>query len=292
MKIILFGKNGQVGNEICKLVTSDLNFISYNSTEINFLNQKKIQEVISRDKPNIIINAAAYTKVDEAEDDFKNAYKINSLSLKTISECALKQNATLIHYSTDYVFDGNKKSPYTEDDICNPISKYGITKLEGEKNIIDSGCKYKIFRTSWVVSEHGNNFIKTIFRLANERENLKIVSDQVGVPTSARLIASVTLKMIKSNNINKSNIYNLVPNGKTNWYKIACYIINYAQKKGYKFKLDKSKIFAISSKEYKTRAKRPQNSLLSNLKLSNELNEEMPEWQENINPIIDRLLKN
>jgi len=292
MKIILFGKNGQVGNEICKLSAVDRNFISYDSSEINFLDQEKIKEVICITKPNIIINAAAYTKVDEAEDDYENAYNINSLALKTISECALKQNATLVHYSTDYVFDGNKKSPYTEDDICNPISKYGVTKLQGEINIINSGCKYKIFRTSWVVSEHGNNFIKTIFKLANERKNLKIVSDQVGVPTSAKLIASVTLKMIKSNNMNKSNIYNLVPNGQTNWYKIACYIINYAQKKGYKFKLDESKVFPISSENYKTRAKRPQNSLLSNLKLSNELNEEMPEWQENINPIIDMLIKN
>tara|TARA_B100001029_G_C15035429_1_gene439814 strand:+ start:633 stop:1514 length:882 start_codon:yes stop_codon:yes gene_type:complete len=290
MKIFLLGKDGQLGRALNKSLSEDYEVYAYNKKELNLLDFKKLKEEILTVNPDIIINAAAYTKVDLAEQEQELSMAINANSLNLIADMTKSCKARLIHYSTDYVFDGTSEKAYQEDDLTNPINYYGYTKLEGEKNILKSGCNYFIFRTSWVVSSFGKNFVNNIIDLASKKDSLNIITDQIGVPTSVDLISTITKEFILKSRSKKNGIYHLVPNGLTSWYELARYIVNYLEKKNYKLNLNVKNINPILTKDFNSKTKRPLNSLLSNNKISKEINYKIEDWNMSIDKILDEII--
>ena len=265
MSIVLFGKNGQLGRQITKNLGHKENFYSFDSSEVNFHNLNEIESCLLTHKPKIIINAAAFTKVDLAEEEVETAFQINSEAVATIAKISKEINAHLVHYSTDYVFDGKKSDPYNELDQTGPLGIYGKSKILGEKKILDSECEYYIFRTSWVISEFGDNFLLKMLKFFKRNSPLKIIDDQYGVPTDAKFLADNSLKLV-SNADAKNNIINLVPSGSTSWYNLAVYLHKKVKNLSTDFKLGRDHILPVSSVDYKTLAKRPRNSILSNEK--------------------------
>jgi dTDP-4-dehydrorhamnose reductase len=296
MKILLFGKNGQVGEALQRSEKLH-DLIALDRTTANFENLDYLKRIIEETCPDFIINAAAYTNVDKAASEAEKAYLINAKAVGVLAETAKVVGATLIHYSTDYVFDGTKEGSYLEDDQPCPINVYGKSKLAGEEEIISSGCDYLIFRTSWVYSAHGHNFIKTIMRLAQEKNSLQIVSDQIGVPTSANLIADITaviIQHIKENNVKKEDIngiYNLAPSGKTNWYEIAHFIVGEMQGAHLPLNLSLNSITPTVSENYPTPAKRPKNSQLDTKKITSTFNVDLPNWADHARQTVAELIK-
>jgi dTDP-4-dehydrorhamnose reductase len=226
--------------------------------------------------PDCVINAAAYTAVDKAEEEKEQAFAVNTLALKAMAEYCAANQKVLVHYSTDYIFDGKKASPYIETDLCQPLSVYGKSKYAGELAILeafrshsDSGAKqsphFYILRTSWVYGD-GSNFIRTILRLAKERSSLNVVADQLGVPTNTDWLVKITMNLL-SDHATPSGIYHAVPAGQTSWYGVACFVIEFAKSLGLKLTLDPEQIKPIPANEYPLPAKRPMNSSLSTQKL-------------------------
>jgi dTDP-4-dehydrorhamnose reductase len=278
MKIVLFGKDGQVGSSLVDKLSDYPNAIFLGRDALDLSKPKKIQEVLKHYSPDIIINAAAYTQVDLAESHQELAFKVNSKAPAQMAEYAFHHQALLCHYSTDYVFDGQKATAYQEQDNPHPLNIYGQSKLEGESQIVASGCPYYIFRTSWVYSPTGKNFIHAILSAVKKHETIKVVDDQIGAPTSADFIAQMTLAAIKKRI--PSGIYHLNNSGYTSWYEYAKYFIHQMDRENLK------KLAPVSSIEYPFVAKRPQNSRLDNQLLSNFLNKEFPSWQEELDQFI------
>lgn len=294
MKIIVLGSNGQLGSELKNSLEGKYNAIFFSSKDLDITNFSFLERIIDQEKPDILINAAAYTAVDKAEINKIRAFKVNDEAVNIIARRIKLLNSYLIHYSTDYVFDGDKKEKYNEDDLTNPLSIYGKSKLAGEKNIVNTGCKHFIFRTSWVCGENGKNFIKTIKNLSENKKLINVVNDQFGVPTSTKLICKVTKYLIRdiyNNNSWNSGIYNLVPNGETNWYEMAILISKIAISEFNNENFKKLSIKKISSKEYKTEATRPMNSLLSNKKLQSKLNFTLSGWEEDFIPLVRKIFE-
>lgn len=302
MRILIFGKNGQVGFELTKTLHGLGEIVSLTSSECNLADERQIRQTMYKIAPQIIINAAAYTAVDKAEAEQDLAMAINATALKIIAEEAKKLSALIIHYSTDYVFNGEKVGAYQEDDKASPISFYGKSKLAGENyliNLISSPNKYFIFRISWVVGAHGNNFAKTVLRLAKERENINIVADQYGAPTSAKLIANVTKTIIKKYIISLSQpsllsinygIYHLSGCGVTTWFDYAKVIVEKARAYGFPLKLILEKIKPITSAEYPTAATRPKNSQLDCTKIKSHFGISLPNWKVGVNEVLEEIL--
>jgi dTDP-4-dehydrorhamnose reductase len=295
MNILLLGKNGQVGWELQRalaplgtLVTLD----RHDQKDLcgDLTNLDGLQKTLKTLSPDIIVNAAGYTAVDQAENDYEIAHCVNALAPSLIAQAASNSGALLIHYSTDYVFNGNGTHSWKEDDIALPLNAYGQSKLQGEQLIQQSGCDHFIFRTSWVYGRHGNNFIKTIMRLAHERDELNIVCDQIGAPTGAELLADVTAHAIRLLGREKqlSGIYHLAPQGQTSWFDYALFIIEQAKKSGIEFKLNT--INPIVSSDYKTIATRPLNSRLDTGKLSETFDLYLPDWHLGVNRVVSELL--
>jgi dTDP-4-dehydrorhamnose reductase len=238
-----------------------------------------------------VVNAAAYTAVDNAESDVEVAYAVNKTAVAIIAVEVKKLGGWLVHYSTDYVFDGSKPEAYNEQDPANPLNVYGKSKYHGEQAISDSECKHFILRTSWVIGASGNNFVKTIFRLAQERDSISVVVDQKGVPTSAEMIAQVTFDLLSnlSKHANSSGVYNMAPNGETTWHEIAQRIVIAAQQNGHKLLLRPENIRAIPAVEYPTPAARPMNSTLGTAKLQSLLTFKLPDWQLGVDRVVARL---
>lgn len=297
MRILLFGKNGQVGWELNRSLQPLGEIVALGREDVDFVNPESLRGIVRKIKPDVIVNAVAYTSVDKAEEQEELAEKINSIAPGVLAEEALKINALLVHYSTDYVFDGTKQSPYTETDEPNPINVYGRTKLAGEMAIQASGCDYLIFRTSWVYASRGHNFLLTILKLAKERDELRIVSDQIGSPTSARLIADTTSHCIKQSMIEKeadffsSDLYHLVTYGSTSWYGFAKEIISTAEKK-LDAQIKSKNIIAVPASEYPTSAKRPMNSQLKVDTLQHKFSVVMPDWSSALNLCIEEISRN
>jgi dTDP-4-dehydrorhamnose reductase len=288
MKILLLGADGQIGWQLRRALAPLGSIKACNRSEANLEKPEQIKALITEYSPNIIVNAAAYTAVDKAEEEFKKAALINISAVALIAEEAKKLNALLVHYSTDYVFDGKKSSGYTEDDLTYPLSIYGKTKLEGENKIRESGCNHLIFRTSWVYSNRRNNFIKTIIRLANERKELRIVSDQIGSPTSADFIADVTAHcIIQNHNYKKYGIYNLTSSGEVSWHGLAKFAISELQKDGVNFKTKLENIIPITTEEYPLPAKRPKHSTLNTDKIKKTFKINIPDWQYHVKMMLD-----
>lgn len=294
--ILLFGKNGQVGFELQRAL-SPLGLVhAFGRQDCDLASLSQVREIVRQLRPDIIVNASAYTAVDKAESEPQVAYLINAAVPSALAEEAAAIDALLIHYSTDYVFDGKQAGWYVEDDIPNPQSVYGASKLAGENGIVAVGCRNLIFRTSWVFGAHGGNFAKTILRLAKERESLNVIADQYGAPTSAHLIADVTAQVIVRywNEVNRESfsygIYHLVAAGETTWYDYAKYVIDYAEKIGIDLRLKSSAIEAIPSINYPLPAPRPSNSRLDSGKLRKTFGLILPDWHQDMVPVLEKII--
>lgn len=290
MKIALFGSNGQVGHELLHTLSLHGEVLAFDREAIDLADLEKLHALLHIHEPDLIVNAAAYTAVDKAETEKLLAHTINAASVQIMANYSQNSGARLIHYSTDYVFDGKKEGRYIERDPVSPLNIYGKSKLAGEEVIQNTGCQHLIFRTSWVYGVHGNNFIKTILRLAEDREELNIVVDQVGSPTSAELIADITSLAIHAwrADILQSGLYHLAACGEASWHALASYVVERALARGEKLKV--REIRAIPASEYPLPALRPANSLLDSTKLADALNLRLPDWRYHVERVLDQLI--
>lgn len=295
MKILLTGKDGQVGFALQKKLASVGEVVATDRNELNLENSDAIRAFIEKIKPDMIINAAAYTDVDKAETDIELAHKVNTEAPRVLAEKASQLDIPIIHFSTDYVFDGLNNQPYIETDQANPQSVYGKTKWKGEE-AVRNHKKHIILRTSWVFSSHGQNFLKKILKLIQEKQSLDIVSDQKGSPTSAEALAEVTYKIVKTflNNPNFRDFgtYHVALEGETNWYQYACFITNEAIRLGLKTTMISQDIQSISCDAYSTAAKRPTNARLDITKIKKTFMLELPYWEEEVTAALKLALIN
>ena len=285
MKILLTGSNGQVGFELNKKLRVLGDVIATDREELNLEDSQAIGSFIDQTRPDIIINPAAYTAVDKAESEPDLAYRINTLAPEVLADKARELDIPLVHFSTDYVFDGLKKDAYVETDKTNPQSVYGKTKCEGEEKI-RTHRKHIILRTSWVFGSHGNNFLKTILRLIQEKDSLNIVGDQWGSPASASMLSDVTFKIVdtifKNKNFNDYGTYHLTNQGETNWHQYASLIASELIKLNVKIKCGPDQIHSILTSQYPTAAKRPLNSRLNTEKLKETFVLDLPDWEDEV----------
>ena len=278
MKILLTGVNGQVGWELQRTLATLGTVTAPTRQQLDLTDAAALRQYLDTLQPQLIVNPAAYTAVDKAETEPELAHRINTVAPTVMAEMAAKLGAAMVHYSTDYVFDGKKTTPYTETDPTHPLGVYGATKLAGEAAIIAAGIPYLILRTSWVYSLRGGNFLLTMQRLFNEREQLNIVADQYGAPTWSRMIAEATAQMLIQKPFAKaeqSGIYNLTSRGVTNWHAFATTILAQTS-------LPESKqitLNAIPASQYPTPAQRPANSVLAGDKLQAAFGIALPDWQ-------------
>ena len=292
MVVLVTGANGQLGQSLQFIAPNytELYFVFCSSSDLDISNAENCQEVFLKIKPNYCINAAAYTAVDKAESEPEKAHLINVIGAKNIAEVCKKHDTILLHVSTDFVFDGNASKPYTEDEIPNPTGVYGQTKLDGEKAIQTTFGRYFIIRTSWVYSQFGNNFMKTMLRLASERDSISVVNDQIGTPTNAVNLADVLIKIICHTERSRSalsniphptpnfGIYNFSNEGQCSWYDFAKEI----------FEINNIKIDLkpIPSTSFPTPAKRPKYSVLDKTKIKRTFGFEIKNWEESLKTIV------
>ncbi|WP_409261280.1 dTDP-4-dehydrorhamnose reductase [Pseudomonas putida] len=299
MKILLLGKNGQVGWELQRALSVFGEVVAldrhraptaYGELAGDLSDLAGLRDTIRAVAPQVIVNAAAYTAVDKAESDRELAYTVNALASQVMAEEAKRLDAWLVHYSTDYVFDGSGAAPWKETDTVAPVNYYGATKLEGEQLIAASGCKHLIFRTSWVYAARGNNFAKTMLRLAKDRQTLNVIADQVGVPTGADLLADVAVAALQQalRKPELGGIYHLVPTGETSWHAYASYVIEFARSQGESLAVEA--VNPIPTTEYPTPAKRPLNSRLATAKLRNAFSLHLPDWQSGVTRMLMEIL--
>jgi len=280
MKILITGVNGQVGHALMQELTEH-ELIGLTRQDCDLTNLDQIKQVIDHHQPELIINPAAYTKVDQAEDEPELAFKINRDAPKVMAEKAREYHIPFIHFSTDYVFDGEKKEAYVENDPTHPLGVYGHSKCAGEEAIQEVGGLTYILRTSWVYSNIGHNFFHTMKRLSQERDELKVVADQFGVPTSNQFIAEQIKFIIPQLHENNTGTYHLVPDGSCSWYDFTKEIIGQTNSQ---FNLEH--LHAIQTHEFPTKTKRPTNSILNNAKIKQTFNLSFKSWQEQLNSII------
>lgn len=290
--IFVTGKDGQVGFELRRSLAPLGRVVACGRTECDLFNPNALRRVIRDVRPNVIVNAAAYTAVDKGESDEEAAFAINTTAPAILAEEAKSIGAMLVHYSTDYVFDGTKDSAYVETDTPNPRSVYGKSKLAGERAVIETGADALILRTCWVAGAHGANFAKTVLRLARERDTLRVVADQFGAPTTAALIADVTAHVVRSHRATPAarGIYHLAAAGETNWHDYAAEVLRCAQALGVELKVRPDDIEAIASSEYPTPAPRPANSRLDTRKLREAFDLHLPDWQQGIHHLLESIL--
>ena len=293
MKILLTGSNGQVGFELAKKLNTLGQVIATDRAILNLANSEAVRQFIDQTKPDIIINPAAYTSVDKAESEPELAHQINVTATKVLTEKAIELDIPFIHFSTDYVFDGLKKEAYVELDLTNPQSVYGKTKYEGEEKARQH-FKHIILRTSWVFGSHGNNFLKTILQLIQDKDSLNIVGDQTGSPTSTSTLTEVTLKIVdtifKDKNFNDYGIYHVANEGETNWHRYASFIASEAIQLGLAVKCEPSHIHSIFTSSYPTAAKRPLNSRLNTGKLKKTFMLELPQWESEVKKVLREII--
>lgn len=273
MNILITGANGQLGLEIASLVPNfpGYTFFFADKSLLNILNFEEVEGFISKNKIDVIVNCAAYTNVDKAEDEPEMADEVNHLAVKNLGEVAKKYNLKLIHISTDYVFDGNSSIPYKEADATNPQNAYGISKLMGEKALLEINPKNSMtIRTSWLYSEFGNNFVKSILKLSKEKESISVVYDQVGSPTYAKDLAQAILQIIPEIESESIQIYHYANKGQCSWFQFAEEIVKIAN-----YNCD---VLPITSEAFKTKVKRPKYSLMNTQKIQHTFNLEIPYW--------------
>jgi len=284
MKVALFGSSGQVGRELAKIVPMIAATTSFTRDDANFAEPDSVRSLARTLDVDLIINAAAYTSVDQAEDEPDLADRINHRTVQALAETARDRGITLIHYSTDYVFDGAKNDAYCEDDQTNPLNIYGNTKLAGEEAVRNSGCSHIILRTSWLYSEHGNNFVKTILKQATKQPELRVVDDQFGKPTSARQIAETTCALVKHFTGQKKTqeLFHVAGSGVVSWYDFAHEIAALAVQNNVPVKSNPEFILPIRTADYPTRAKRPTYSALATNKLQSLIKNPILNWKKEL----------
>jgi dTDP-4-dehydrorhamnose reductase len=297
MKILLLGKDGQVGWELQRSLSPLGQLISLGHEEADFEKLDDLRRMVQQIQPNIIVNAAAYTAVDKAEKELREAFMVNADAVKVLAGEAKKVNSLFVHYSTDYVFDGRKAEAYLENDETGPLNAYGRSKLEGEKAVQKSGGQFLIFRSSWIYSLRGENFPLAILRRAQMLEQFDVVADCFGAPTSAALVADVTALIIYRLFFNAegfkeiSDIYHITASGKTSWYEFAQFIISQASKRGLPVKTQRNRVFPVSIEKFNNVACRPRNSELSTQKLRKNFGLSLPDWREHVVRFFEEIIK-
>ncbi|MBA4340986.1 MAG: dTDP-4-dehydrorhamnose reductase [Methylibium sp.] len=293
MKILLLGKNGQVGWELQRALAPLGELVALDRSEgADLGDNAALAAVVRAHAPQVIVNAAAYTAVDKAESDAEAALQVNAHAPARLALEAKALGALLLHYSTDYVFDGSGNQPRAEDAATGPLSVYGRSKLQGEQAIRASGCRHLILRTSWVYAARGGNFAKTMLRLAAEREQLKVIADQIGAPTGADLLADLSAHMIRAT-LDKpqlGGLYHAVAAGETSWHAYAKHVIEFARTRGAAIKVAPDQILAIPTSDYPTPAQRPLNSRLATAKLQQAFGLTLPPWQQGVERMLTEIL--
>jgi dTDP-4-dehydrorhamnose reductase len=303
VKVLLIGRDGQVGWELQRALAPLGEVVATGrqaadaGPALDLTDVHAVQALVDDARPDVIVNAAAYTAVDRAQTEPQLAAAVNAHAPAALAEAARRQGALLVHYSTDYVFDGSGSTPWREDSPTGPLSVYGRTKLEGEQAIRDSGARHLILRTSWVYASRGGNFARTMIRLAGERERLSVVSDQIGAPTGADLIADVTGHLVRtvSRALNDDEApplgtYHLAAAGQTHWHAYACRVIDAARRAGRPVKVAADDIVPIRTADYPTPAVRPLNSRLDVSRLEQRFGLRMPPWQQGVDRMLAEIL--
>lgn len=287
---LLFGGTGQLGLALCQLLGMEAFWLP-GRAEVDLLNLRQLVDCVERLRPRVIISAAAYAQVDQAEGESELAYKINVQAVAVLAEAAKRVGALLVHFSTDYVFDGNGDRPCREEDKPAPLNVYGLSKWQGEQAILASGCRHLILRTSWLHSPYRHNFVKTMLRLGQERASLSVICDQVGAPTSAAMLARVTLGAIEQTLANPAlcGLYHVTAGGEVSWFNYARFIFAEAQKMG--LDLNVREINPVTSCAYPAAARRPLNSRLDTIKFRTTFGFELPHWCEGVEETLSELLK-
>jgi dTDP-4-dehydrorhamnose reductase len=301
-KILLIGGNGQLGHAlksslqllgevvVCTRAELDLN-VAIHGAGSDATADCPISSLVARVRPDIVVNATAYTAVDRAETETELAHTINAVAPGLLAKAAHAVGACMVHYSTDYVYAGTKKSPYIETDETQPLSVYGRSKLAGERAVAEACPRHLIFRTSWVVGAHGGNFLKTMLKLAQERDALRVVADQVGAPTSAELIAETTAQIMRQmvglpEDDPRWGVYHLTAGGATNWHAYASYVIAQARAAGWPIKVADEAIAAIRTEDYPVAATRPMNSCLDTNKVRQTFGVSLPDWRAGVDEVL------
>ncbi|MDQ0034587.1 dTDP-4-dehydrorhamnose reductase [Variovorax boronicumulans] len=288
MKLLLLGKGGQVGWELQRSLAplGELVALDFDSTDFHadFSRPEQLAETVLKVRPDVIVNAAAHTAVDKAESEPEFARKLNATSPGVVAEAAQQIGALMVHYSTDYVFDGSGSKPWKEDDATGPLSIYGSTKLEGEQLVAKHCAKHLIFRTSWVYAARGGNFAKTMLRIAKERDKLTVIDDQFGAPTGAELLADITAHAIRATlqDPSKAGLYHAVAGGVTTWHGYARFVIEQAKAAGVELKAGPEAVEPVPTTAFPTPATRPHNSRLDTTKLQSTFGLVLPEWQSGV----------
>ena len=299
MKILLLGKNGQVGWELQRSLAplGEVLALDRNSTSHcgDLSNLEGLADTVRVFRPDVVVNAAAYTAVDKAESDQSTANLINALAPEVLARACAAIGAYLVHFSTDYVFDGAGQKPWLESDATGPLNVYGLSKLAGEKGIAKQGAKHVIFRTSWVYGTEGGNFAKTMLRLAQEREKMAVINDQFGAPTGAALLADITALCLQRVQPEQhepylSGIYHLAAAGETTWHAYAKYVLQQAQSLKPSLKYTVKEVAAVATTEFPTPAARPLNSRLNCSQLENALQLKLPAWQTGVDAMLAKIL--
>ena len=296
MKILLLGKNGQVGWELQRslAVLGRVTALDHDSTEHcgDFANPEGVRETVRALRPDVIVNAAAHTAVDKAESEPEIARLLNATTPGVLAEEAARLGAWLVHYSTDYVFDGSGTRPWVETDAPAPLSVYGATKLEGEQHIQQTGCRHLILRTSWVYAARGGNFAKTMLRLGSERERLTVIDDQWGAPTGADLLADVTAHAVRhlQSRPGDGGLYHCVASGETNWHSYAKYVLEHARQAQPAIELKATEVVPVPTSAFPTPARRPHNSRLNTQKLQATFGLTLPHWQQGVARMLQEAL--
>ena len=282
--ILLFGPTGQVGTQFARLASAYAGVVPVGRAACDLTDAKAVREAVLRSAPAVIVNAAAYTAVDKAESDAATCFAVNAAAPGAMASAARELGVPFIHYSTDYVFNGQKTGTYEESDATDPLGVYGRSKLEGEQNVAAQGGEFLVLRTSWVYEATGQNFLRTMLRLGAERPELRIVSDQTGAPTSARAIAGATLKILEQGNTLPSGVYHMTAGGSTTWFGFTEQIFALAEEQ--KIVPAKPKLMPITTADYPTPAKRPMNSVLSNNKFEKAFGFRLAAWRDGLRDVM------
>lgn len=279
MKILITGSKGQLSRELQLALAGEGKVLALGHNVLDLAKPAQIRQQVRLLRPDLIINAAAYTAVDSAQTEREQAFAVNAIGPGVLAEEAAALGVPLIHYSTDYVFDGRKSEPYREDDQPSPLSVYGASKLAGEQAVLAAGGEHLVLRTSWVYSSHGHNFLLTMQRLLQERDSLSVVADEIGAPTWAGTLATVTAELVRkwrNGSGGPSGLYHLTANGETSWYGFACSIAEHLSQQG---RL-RARLEPIRSSDYPTAAQRPLNSRLNCTRLQHDWKIELPDWED------------